>query len=254
MKVTVLPVAAPTRVRDLLRDAPDGPHRVLHRGPRAVYVEVGGRAVGILAVGAVAVPCGVQTTIREFSPCDAESPYSEGGVLHIDGRPLSVRRIVGVHIPRLRQVEAPRNTANSTTRAATPPAAVVGFVGIFAPAGLDADAVAVLIGRGEGLTPLGDDVVCGWLAASRAVGRETPAVDAAVRAHAHRTTLLSATLLDCALHGEAIPQLSAWLHARHDDPAPGEALLAVGGTSGAGLMAGALLAFDALRRTPDGAA
>lgn len=245
-----IPVAAPPRVRDLLRTVPDGPLEVLHRGPRAIYVAVGDRAVGLLAQTAVAVPNGLRSTISQFSPHQGLSAYSGSGVLHVDGRPLSVRRIVGVHIPPVRYARSPSNTASSATFAATPPAAVAEFVVSEAPDGIDAVAVARLVGRGEGLTPLGDDVLCGWLAAHRAAGVATPDVDATVRAHAHRTTLLSATLLDCALHGEGLPELGAWLHAlgsRDESPAA-TALLAVGGTSGAGLMAGAMLALEALRR------
>ena len=48
-------------------------------------------------------------------------------------------------------------------------------------------------GRGEGLTPLGDDVVCGWLAAHRGAGTPTPEVDDAVRRLLPRTTTLSAS-------------------------------------------------------------
>ena len=235
-----MPAAAPRRGRDLLRGTPDGPLAVLHRGPQAVYVDVQGTAVGVLARDAVLVPNGLRTNLREFGAHEARTAYAVTGVLHIDGRPLPVRRVVGVHIPTPRHV-APFNTANSATPAATPPAAVAEFVVSSAPHGIDADAVARLVGRGEGLTPLGDDVLCGWLAAHRAQGRPTPEVDAAVRAHAHRTTLLSATLLDCALHGEAVPELVRWLR-DPADAAAADALLAVGGTSGAGLMAGALLA------------
>jgi hypothetical protein len=248
-----IPVAAPPRVRDLLRTAPDGPLEVLHRGPLAVYVAVGDRAVGLLAQTAVSVPNGLRSTISQFSPDQGLSSYSESGVLHVDGRPLSVRRTVGVHIPPVRYARSPGNTASSATFAATPPAAVAEFVVSGAPHGVDAGAVARLVGCGEGLTPLGDDVLCGWLAAHRAAGVATPEVDLAVRTHVHRTTLLSATLLDCALEGEGLPELGAWLHALGSpaEAAAAAALLAVGGTSGAGLMAGAMLALDALRRTTD---
>jgi hypothetical protein len=125
---------------------------------------------------------------------------------------------------------------------------VAGLVASAAPAGLDADAVRRLVGRGDGLTPLGDDVVCGWLATHRAAGVPTPDVDRAVRAHSDRTTLLSATLLDCALHGEVLPELGAWLAALGTPAEPGAAadLLSVGGSSGAGLLAGARLALDHL--------
>jgi hypothetical protein len=126
---------------------------------------------------------------------------------------------------------------------------VAEFVAVRAPHGVDPDAVPRLVGAGDGLTPLGDDVLCGWLAAHRALGVPTPEVDAAVRAHADRTTLLSATLLDCALEGEVLPELGAWLAALATPaqlPAAADALLAVGASSGAGLLTGAQLALESL--------
>ncbi len=163
-------------------------------------------------------------------------------------------RVVDVHVPRFDRGAILRNTASSITCKATPPAAVVEFVVAAVPARLDPEAVRRLVGRGPGLTPLGDDVLSGWLAAHRAHGLTTPHVDAAVRAGLGRTTQLSATLLDCALEGEVLPELGAWLSAAvATDPIAlarrTHALLAVGATSGAGLMAGALLAFDALDTT-----
>ena len=60
-------------------------------------------------------------------------------------------------------------------------------------------------------------MLCGWLAVHRAAGVATPEVDATVRALAATTTLLSATLLDCAMHGEVIPEFAAWLAALGTD-------------------------------------
>lgn len=168
-------------------------------------------------------------------------------------------RVVDVHVPRFDRGVILRTTANSITCTATPPAAVVEFVVAVVPSVMDAEAVGRLIGRGEGLTPLGDDVLCGWLAAHRAYDVATPHVDAAVRAGLATTTLLSATLLDCALEGEVLPELGEWLSAV-GTPDPRrlaertDALLAVGATSGAGLIAGALLALDALAATEERAA
>ena len=77
------------------------------------------------------------------------------------------------------------------------------------------------MGAGDGLTPYGDDVLCGWLAVHRASGRATDAVDAEVRDLLHRTTSLSAALLECAMHGEVIPEFAAYVAAldtpREDD-------------------------------------
>jgi len=113
---------------------------------------------------------------------------------------------------------------------------------------LDPAAVGRLVGRGDGLTPLGDDLLCGWLALHRAAGVTTPEIDAAVLALLHRTTLLSATLLDCALHGEVLPQFAAYVAAlgTPHEPTAAAALAAVGHTSGAGLLHGAHLALTEL--------
>jgi hypothetical protein len=100
-----------------------------------------------------------------------------------------------------------------------------------------------LLGRGPGLTPLGDDMLAGVLVTLGALG--APAfgrLGAAVRALAPgRTTLVSAALLRHAVRGECVPELAALLTG---DPggAAGTALLRVGATSGTGLAAGVLAA------------
>ena len=232
-----IPVSAPPRVRDLIRGAPDGPVPIVHAGPHAVYVAVGGRCVGLLSRDATQVPCGLRLRIRCFAAWDCDSAYVAGGTLYLDHIPLKVGRAVAVRVPTLDQRAIPLQTASPATEAATPQVVVVGLV-------------PRLLGRGSGLTPLGDDVLCGWIATHRAAGVPTPEVDRAVRAGLHRTTLLSATLLDCAMHGEVLPELGRFLSAVGTATEPGRAadLRAVGGTSGAGLLLGARLALDDLGR------
>jgi Protein of unknown function (DUF2877) len=209
----VIPVSAPARVAAHLRSAPDGPVPLLHRGPDAVYVDVAGRCVGVVGTRATAVPCALRTAsdrlpdVTTASVCD--------GVLHLDGEPLVVGRVVDVSVPRLPMTGTPRP--------------------------ID---VASLVGRGDGLTPYGDDLLCGWLAVTRAAGVPTPEVDALVRALAPTTTLLSATLLDCAMHGEAVPEFVAWLAGS----GPVEAVERIGHSSGRGLVEGARLALAGLER------
>jgi Protein of unknown function (DUF2877) len=98
------------------------------------------------------------------------------------------------------------------------------------------------------LTPLGDDVLCGWLAAHRAVGVPTPALDDAVRQALPRTTALSATLLECALAGEAADLAAAYLRALATPGAPvaRAALTTLGHSSGGGLAHGIDLAVAAV--------
>src|SRR5664279_3613125 len=71
-------------------------------------------------------------------------------------------------------------------------------------------AVAVLLGRGPGLTPSGDDLVAGFLLGSRAFGRAVPGAVAAVTELAPgATTALSARLLGHAARGECVPEVAA---------------------------------------------
>ena len=143
-----------------------------------------------------------------------------GGVLHLSGVPLVIGRLRRVEVPALRVDTAHRPDP-------------------VAP--LDTDAVNRLVGAGDGLTPRGDDVLCGWLAMHRAAGSATPVVDEAVRMRMQDTTLLSATLLDCALHGEVLPQFAAYVRALGTPAQSGAErdLLAVGHSTGSGLLEGA---------------
>ena len=211
----VIPVAAPVRVRERLRPAGTGAAPIVHRGPDAVYVDVGGWCVGVVGTRATAVPCALRASLDTLP--DVATADVRDGVLHLDGDPVVVvGRLVDVQVPRLAVVGTP-----------------------------DPVDVAALVGRGDGLTPYGDDVLCGWLALHRAAGRATPEVDDEVRAHLHRTTLLSATLLDCALHGEVIPEFAAYVAAlgTPDETARADALAAVGHSSGRGLLEGATRAL-----------
>jgi hypothetical protein len=213
----VIPVSASVRVGARLRSAPDGPVPVVHRGRDAVYLDLDGWCVGVVGVRATAVPCALRTGADRVP--EAATAEVRGGVLHLDGTPLVVGRLVDVHVPRLQA---------AVGTPAAPPGDVAGMVG-----------------HGDGLTPYDDDVLCGWLAVHRAAGVATDEVDAEVRRHLDRTTLLSATLLDCAMHGEVIPEFAAWLAAPHDD-ARAATLAAVGHTSGRGLLHGARVALDHL--------
>ncbi|MBB6629071.1 DUF2877 domain-containing protein [Nocardioides sp. KIGAM211] len=248
---SVLAVSAPDRVRRRLAAAPDGPRRVLHRGRHAVYVDLDGRCVGLVAASATQVPCALRSSTPDLVDVPGGSAYLRGGVLHLDGTPLVVGRVHDVRVARPDSEGAFRNTAGSVFRQATPPAPVAELVGGGPALRIDAASAARLVGLGGGLTPLGDDLLCGWLALHRAAGVATPAVDAAVTAALPRTTLLSATLLECALLGEALPELSAYVVALGTprEAAAAAALLAVGHTSGAGLLHGAHLALADLART-----
>jgi uncharacterized protein DUF2877 len=93
-----------------------------------------------------------------------------------------------------------------------------------------------LAGRGPGLTPLGDDIVIGYIAAAALTGALRPDV-ASLGVHtARRTTMLSATLLRLAAVG-AVPEAAHCL-LLDGDPGP---LLGFGASSGTGIAFGLAL-------------
>lgn len=239
----MIPVAAPPRVSERLRGTPDGTIPVVHRGPSALYVDVGGWCIGVVTTGAAQVPCALRVPAGSALPADPATARVEGGTLHLGGDPLSVGRLVAVDVPPLAHGKAADPDAG-------PSDAVARVVAERLPRDrVVADVVPDLLGRGEGLTPLFDDVLAGWLAMHRAAGIATPEVDAAIRGHSDRTTLLSATLLDCAMHGEVLPEYAAWVTAlgTPDEAARVRALHRVGATSGAGLHLGGRIALDQIR-------
>ena len=217
----MIPVSAPPRVRDRLLAAPAGPVRVVHRGAHAVYLDVGGRCVGVVDQHAAQVPCALGTRTGDLAALGTGPAYLRGGVLHLSGVPVVIGRLRQVGVPAVRLEDAPHQQKPA--------------------ASLDTETVTRLVGAGDGLTPRGDDVLCGWLALHRAAGVPTPVVDEAVRVRMQHTTLLSATLLDCALHGEVLPQFAAYVVAlgTHAQAEAEKDLLAVGHSTGSGLLEGA---------------
>jgi hypothetical protein len=114
--------------------------------------------------------------------------------------------------------------------------------GVDVPAAIEPDR---LVGRGPGLTPLGDDVLAGALVAAQAVDdpRLTSWRAATLTAlAAGRSTVVSRALLHQALDGWAVPELADFVVAvcAGDGSRAAGPLLRVGHTSGAGLAAGAL--------------
>ena len=231
-RATVQAAAGP-RVAGLL----SGPLRevpVVHRGRDAVYVDLDGWCLGIVSGPATRVPCAL--AVASSMALDGVTVTSVGaGAVHLDDVVVKVGRLVDTTVPQLHAPgpEAVQllDTCAETARAELGP--LVDHV---------ATAPERLIGRGSGLTPLGDDVLAGWAAASYALGAPVTLPDAR-----GRTTLLSATLLDCAQRGEVLPEFRALVVALHR---PGDrdalrdaavALAEVGHTSGSGLLLGATL-------------
>jgi hypothetical protein len=250
-------VSAPGRVARHLREAPDGPARVLHHVPTALYVEVAGRCVGVVSPAAAQVPCALRVSLGSVLAQPALSPYVVRGTLYLTDDPLVVGRFVDVRVPRIDPDRILRRAASPTPDLAEPPRPASDGLAAYAglPAVIEAATVARLVGHGGGLTPLGDDVLCGWLAVLHATGRLTPETAALVRDAAGRTTMLSATLLDCALHGEVLPEFAAYVAAlgtpTEQDAA--RVLMAIGHTSGAGMWFGATHALTTIAQERDAA-
>jgi Protein of unknown function (DUF2877) len=105
-----------------------------------------------------------------------------------------------------------------------------------------------LLGAGPGLTPAGDDVVAGALAACALTGTGPGTDDVELLLHraATATTALSAALLACAARGQVVPQAAELLHTLGTGapivPALNR-LRAVGSTSGTALALGLVSAL-----------
>jgi hypothetical protein len=87
-----------------------------------------------------------------------------------------------------------------------------------------------LAGRGPGLTPLGDDILIGYIGAAALAGED---VSALAERLAKKTTALSGTLLRCAARGELPEPVHALFERGELEP-----LHHFGATSGKGIVVG----------------
>jgi hypothetical protein len=258
-------VAASVLVRDLFV----GPVRaaaVVAAGPVATYLDVEGRLVAVVGAGGVQLPCAVVVsgtlTVAPFltrrSGSGGRHHHDDlavgAGAIHQHGRRvLTVGRWFD---PRVRVPTVdPRARARFATlvrrrRRVDPllPTEVVERLADDLAAGDARGAVAALLGRGTGLTPAGDDLVAGALAALRALeSPAAPGLGRAVRAVAPAaTTRLSAALLEAADAGAVVPEVAAVLRALAGADAGSldaatRRLVGLGHTSGWHLAAGLLV-------------
>lgn len=228
--------------------------RVLHAGADAVYLDLEGVCLAVLAARAVQVPCGVRTLLPRLPEvaAGAEAVVHDGGVT-LPGCEVLVTTIVDTTVPVLTDEDAAWGSAELDARAGDRLRPAADLLPAGAADGLaagDPDAVQRLLGLGPGLTPVGDDVLAGWLATAVACRhRWLPELRSAVALAApERTSVLSATLLACAARGEGLPQFRDLLTAvaTRDGRLVGEsldAMLRVGDTSGAGLVLGSRVAL-----------
>ena len=256
-RVTV-PVAASAALGPILLARPvDGV--LLGAGESGAWGRLGDSVVTLLPAGATRAPNGIEVSralLGHLEP--GASCCADGGGFEVAGWHLEVRATWDPR-PQLPRVDP----GTLRERAAPLPAPSVADEGLGAAlAAGDPDTVLAaarrLLGRGPGLTPLGDDVLIGAVAASLLLGEAAgnrrlvslvialaEPLDALAR---ERTTALSATLLRHACRGEVDDASAVLLLALcgRGDPGPALAgLLAVGHTSGRGLAAGLLAAAGA---------
>lgn len=117
-------------------------------------------------------------------------------------------------------------------------------------------AVAALMGLGAGLTPSGDDVLCGFMAAARIRCPElVPALAAAAEGNLQRTSRISGFLIRCAARGCWPAPLVDLAEALAGDRVP-EALVALGAlgrlghSSGMDLASGFLFGLETFSPNP----
>lgn len=225
---------------------------VVHAGCLALYIRFADAVVGVVAREAVHVPIAVAVTLRRLPEVVVGSRAEiRHATLCVAGLAVSADRMTPVDTPRLGRAAAERLRARlpdlDVVRRQLPASALTAL------AEGDPAAVSALLGRGDGLTPVGDDVLAGWLVAGRAVARDLRPIRDALQALRHRTTDLSAALLLRAAEGETVPELRTLLLALASGSGVEDAvarLVAIGHTSGAGMLLGAELA--SAHACPDG--
>ncbi len=248
-----------TAVAPLLH-GPHRPARVVAATRHAVHLATGDRELPALAVvtrDAIRLP---NALVLPFSsadrPLDLNTPWAGFGAGRVVIGPVRFEPEASWTPPRVQDASSPPDLArireatvllDASARLLPPP---------LAPRltdlrrALHADdagevrrAARALVGLGPGLTPSGDDILCGALLASRAWGGPLAPLSEAVADASLRTPLLSAALLRHAVRGECVPQAHAFLRALSRggalEPALRE-LLAVGHHSGGDLARGVL--------------
>lgn len=253
---TVWPAAVSQRAAGLL-GADRRPATVLGAFPRALYLEVaGGRALlPIVAPGGLRLPTAVtvSTPVVGWGVQPGEQVLVGGGEICLPG--VVVRAVRTWRPVRVPSAEDGCPPGTGAVRARLPWSDPARRLTDRLRAGEDVrSGVAALVGAGPGLTPSGDDVLCGMLLALRLRGPGSaalgPVLWRAVQPRLTSTTSLSAALLTEAAEGYAVPPVVRLGEALVGGDAAQvaaavPAVLAIGHTSGADLLGGLVGALDA---------
>ena len=257
-----LPAAASRGVQHLL-EGPRKPGVLLGASSNTAWLQAGGQVLVLSGPGAVRLPNGLTVAEPTATVCSQSGDRCTVG----DGR-LEIGEVKASVVrwwdprPALESIppadlavqcsdargrfECPDDEGLGRSLKNNDPAAV-------------RQAMCALLGKGEGLTPEGDDVLVGMLAGLRLLGPAVgvpgaggmlAAVAPVVLTEApFRTTALSAALLRHAVAGEVADPVAAFLHALTGRGSMEEAvagLHTMGSSSGVATACGALLAAESL--------
>ncbi|QFG67790.1 DUF2877 domain-containing protein [Ornithinimicrobium pratense] len=234
---------------------------------QAIYLRRGQEVLPLLAPEALMLPGALRVITR--ADLDAlrvrvgEGVLVGGGEVRTPRGGLVVRRVWRPQpVPTAPLPESARQAARAGLAGLAPlEDALAGRLAELAAvlaAGPDLEAARGLVGLGPGLTPAGDDVLCGLLLGLRASGRdrERSLLEAAMLPLLGRTTAISATLLHQAAQGYAVPPVVALLRAWHRGAGvsaltlAGRLVAGIGHTSGPALVLGLTAALAAPQSRP----
>ncbi|QGN56576.1 DUF2877 domain-containing protein [Nostocoides sp. HKS02] len=255
--MTLWPAAVSERSAVRLAQPPR-PAVVLGAFPRALYLGLGGHAdvLPLVAPSGLRLPTAltVATEAVGWGVQPGDEVLVGGGAVHLPGvcvravrtwRPARVPTAVGGRLAWSSAAVAPlawSEPARLLTQRLRSGRSV-------------ASAVAALVGAGPGLTPSGDDVLCGVLLGLRVHGSASAALVPALWAHVlprlTATTSLSAALLTEAAEGYGVPPVARLAEAIVDGDEAGvaaaaAAVHAIGHSSGSDLLGGLVGSLEAL--------
>jgi hypothetical protein len=260
-RAPVVAAVASIALAPVLGERASGEGTIVSAGSTGIVIDLGAGVVLVARRGAVRLPLSLHVPAVPRAVAGARVRVVDG-VLHLasDGRATAIAvgrwfeprvPILGPAVPTSVDALAAAVTAHGGADPMLDPAASLRLADALASGvGLRA-ATDALLGCGGGLTPAGDDVLAGALAALAATGapgvRRLEALVAAVLPLAPtRTTTLSAALLVHAARAEVAEPARAVLRALAGDHALAVAaaarpLLALGHTSGHHLAAGIVI-------------
>lgn len=229
--------------------------RVLHAGGRGIYLDLEGSCLALLAARAVQVPFGVRTMLPTLPGVAVGSTaVVHDGSIEVPGCEVLVTNIVDTTVPVLNPPSVAWGAHHLAELAGDCLDQIRGRLpeeALLQLGKADPAAVAPLLGQGEGLTPLGDDVLAGWLSTAVAARHERLSdIRSEVALNAReRTSVLASTLLACAARGEGVPEFRTLLMGvvsenEHVTKQALELLMNMPDGSGAAFVVGCLLALQ----------